>query len=45
MLILFNGKVGLKQYRILIFLVNGELYLYRPYVGYWKLQGEFLWLT
>ncbi|MHA2390311.1 MAG: hypothetical protein ACXACW_16435 [Candidatus Hodarchaeales archaeon] len=33
MLILFNGKVGPRGYRILVFLMDGELYIFRPYVG------------
>ncbi|MHA2343502.1 MAG: hypothetical protein ACXADW_16670 [Candidatus Hodarchaeales archaeon] len=36
MLILFNGRAGIRQYRLLVFLVNGELYMLRPYVGWYQ---------
>lgn len=34
MTILFNGKIGHRQYRLLIFRIDGQVYGYRPYVGY-----------
>ena len=42
MMILFNGRVGSRKYRILIVLVDGELHILRPYVGWyysWPVQG------
>lgn len=41
MTILFNGKAGPRQYRLLIVLVDGMLLMYRPYVGWYQLIGEF----
>ncbi len=40
MLILFNGRVGVRGYRLLVFLVDGELYMLRPYVGWYKSWPE-----
>jgi hypothetical protein len=39
-LILFNGRVGIRQHRLLIVLVNGELHMLRPYVGWYKSWPE-----
>ena len=35
MFILFNGKVGARQHRILVVIVDGELHMFRPYVGWY----------
>ncbi len=34
MIILYNGKVGMRQYMKLTFIIDGQLWSYRPYVGY-----------
>lgn len=41
MIILYNGKIGARQYRLLVVMVNGELWVYRPYVGAWKYGFNF----
>jgi hypothetical protein len=38
--ILFNGRVGVRQHRFLLFLIDGVLVGYRPYVGYYDYVGE-----
>jgi hypothetical protein len=38
--ILFNGKVGARQHRLLIFIIDGQMLAYRPYVGYYLMLGE-----
>jgi hypothetical protein len=35
--IMFNGKLGARQYRVLLFIIDGQLWMYRPYVGYFDL--------
>ena len=40
MTILFNGKIGARQYRLLVFEIDGQLVAYRPYVGYYDFIGE-----
>lgn len=40
MTILFNGKIGARQYRILIFVIDGQLIGYRPYIGYYEFVGD-----
>jgi len=41
MIIIFNGRVGARQYRLLVFIIDGRLYQYRPYVGYYDMIGVF----
>lgn len=45
MTILYNGVLGARKYRVLIFIVDNEFWLFRPYVGYVKLKGDFSWVT
>ena len=37
--ILFNGLVPPRNYRMLLFMVDGLVYGFRPYVGYYDYQG------
>ena len=45
MLILFNGLMGYRRYRVLVFLIDGDFWLFRPYVGYFRLVGDFSWIA
>jgi len=45
MTILYNGLIGVRQYRILVFLIDGEFWMLRPYVGYFRLVGDFSWVV
>lgn len=40
MQILFNGLVPPRNYRFLLFMIDGMLVGYRPYVGYYDYYGE-----
>ncbi len=40
-MILFNGLVGPRNYRLMIVWVDGMLLMYRPYVGWYTMIGDF----
>ena len=40
MMILYNGKIGARQYRLLIAVIDGTLVAYRPYVGWYLFYGS-----
>ena len=39
--ILFNGTAGARKYRLLVFRIDGDLYMFRPYVGWGRMVGEY----